>query len=97
MFFLNGKITTMNPIHLKIPMPQLDYINYTKNTTGSEGMSSSFSTTSLNVEVNSAINETEGLLEDQDMNLNDEYEGTFIIEKNTIGTTYKSRLSTTST
>ena len=69
----------MNPVQLKTPMPQLDYINYTKNTTGSESMSSSFSTTSLNVEVNSVINETEGLLEDEDVNLNDEYEESFSI------------------
>ena len=79
MFSLNSEISTMNPVQLKIPMPTLDYINYTKNTTGSEGMSSSFSTTSLKVEANSVMDETESLLEDEDVNLNEEYEDTFSI------------------
>ena len=92
MFYLNSKISTINPVQLKIRMPQLDCINYIKNTTGSEGMSSSFSTTSLNVEVNSVINENEGFLEDEDVNLNDEYQGTFSIGEKYNG--YHSQIAT---
>ena len=40
---------------------------------------------------------TEGLLEDEDLNLNDEYKETSSIRENTIGTIHKSQPSTTST